>query len=233
MEQSEVSARLAGVVRDLAAEVVRALRTGEHPVAVCASAGVGKGDEMGVAAVRVLGADVLLPSVIGGRRTCGSDVRMVRAAAGAHPPGGDASRSAAWSHWAMLRTLRAMEGRAAGRRPPQEEEPDASWLETAPWPALTHQVALLAALAVPAADSGVRRVLEGRTRDVARGFVRAVRRRDWLQAAGAGRWLALLDGVPPTLGLDTGLEFTGHMGGTDPRVALHVSAAQLLRAGPV
>jgi hypothetical protein len=67
--------------------------------------------------------------------------------------------------------------------------------------------------------------------DVARGFVRAVRRRDWLQAAGAGRWLVLLDGVPQTLGLDTGLEFVAQMGGEDARVALQVEAAQLMRTG--
>jgi hypothetical protein len=66
--------------------------------------------------------------------------------------------------------------------------------------------------------------------DVARGFVRAVRRRDWQQAAGAGRWLTLLDGVPPELGLETGLDFVDLMGGGDPRVALQVQAARVMRA---
>ncbi len=40
-----------------------------------------------------------------------------------------------------------------------------------------------------------------------------------------------LDGVPDTLGLEGGLEFVAQMGGDDPRVALQVQAAQLLRAG--
>lgn len=66
--------------------------------------------------------------------------------------------------------------------------------------------------------------------DVARGFVRAVRRRDWLQAAGAGRWLSVIDGVPDTLGLDTGLEFVEQMAQADARVGLHVHAARHIRA---
>lgn len=65
--------------------------------------------------------------------------------------------------------------------------------------------------------------------DVARGFVRAVRRRDWQQAAGAGRWLTVLDGVPDTLGLETGLDFVELMGGSDPRVTLQVQAARVMR----
>jgi hypothetical protein len=70
-----------------------------------------------------------------------------------------------------------------------------------------------------------------RTVDVARGFVRAVRRRGWLQAAATGRWLTLLDDVPDTLGLDAGLEFVALMGGDDPRVALHLRAARPVRPG--
>lgn len=111
------------------------------------------------------------------------------------------------------------------------EEPDIAWLEQAGWQALTHQLSVLAPLAVPAASSAVNRAAGRRTVDVARGFVRAVRRRDWLQAAGAGRWLATLDGVPDTLGLDAGLDFVQLMAGQDPRVALHLRAARLIRSG--
>lgn len=56
-----------------------------------------------------------------------------------------------------------------------------------------------------------------------------MRRRDWQQAAGAGRWLTLLDGVPDTLGLESGLDFVELMGGSDPRVALQVEAARAMR----
>lgn len=107
-------------------------------------------------------------------------------------------------------------------------EPDAAWLENAPWQSFTHQLSVLAPLAVPAAPSAVQRAAADRTVDLARGFVRAVRRRDWLQAAGAGRWLAAIGGEPATLGLERGLDFVELMGGHDPRVTLHVRAARLM-----
>ncbi|MGR7003317.1 hypothetical protein ACU686_43955 [Yinghuangia aomiensis] len=91
-----------------------------------------------------------------------------------------------------------------------------------------------AALAVPGLADRLAAGLAPRVDDLSRGFVRAVRRRDWLQAAGVGRWLARLPDVPETLGLDTGLVFVGRLGAADPRVDLHVAAAQrVLRAGPV
>ncbi|GAA2926123.1 hypothetical protein GCM10011428_48890 [Streptomyces violaceus] len=121
--------------------------------------------------------------------------------------------------------------RTGGHADGPDEEPDAAWLEGATWQLLTHQLAVLAALALPGEDSAVARAAVHRPVDVARGFVRAVRRRDWRQAAGAGRWLTLLDGVPRTLGLENGLDFVELMGGQDPLVALQVRAARLTRTG--
>lgn len=240
MEQSGAAARLAGVVHDLASEVVSALRGGGHSGVICDAAGIGEDDEVGVAAVRVLGADLLLPSTIFRRLPQPADLTVFRKAVHAFPPANGASQASAWSHWAMSQTLRRLQETApavaagAGEppaRPAPDVEPDASWLESAPWQRMTHQVAVLGALAVPGTVNGISRAAAGRPVDVARGFVRAVRRRDWLPAAGAGRWLAVLEQVPATLGLDNGLEFVQHMGGTDPRVALHVQAARLIRTG--
>ncbi|NEY30659.1 hypothetical protein GTU99_00315, partial [Streptomyces sp. PRKS01-65] len=140
-----------------------------------------------------------------------------------------------WSHWAMRRTLERLTSPLgaphAGGEDPADAEPDAAWLDDAPWQTLAHQLSVLAALALPGQDSAVARAARRRPVDVARGFVRAVRRRDWAQAAGVGRWLTLLDGVPDTLGLEAGLDFVDLMGGSDPRVALQVRAAALLRTG--
>ncbi len=111
------------------------------------------------------------------------------------------------------------------------DEPGTTWLDGATWQVLTHQLAVLAPLAVPGEDCAVSRLAEHRPVDVARGFVRAVRRRDWRQAAGAGRWLTLLPGVPDTVGLDSGLDFVELMGGQDPLVALQVQAARRMRTG--
>lgn len=249
--------QLSGAVCDLASEVVSVLRDGDHHRAVAGVATASTGGEdqaVGVAAVRVLGADVLLPSTLFRRPPAELDVALVREAVRTFPPGNDASISTVWSHWAMEQALRRYD---QPDQPPRTglpgAEPDASWITEVPWQQLTHQLAVLGALAVPsttATASQVTLAVARRPVDLARGFVRAVRRRDWLQAAGAGRWLAAVDGIEPmrdrvdstvhdseatgvpgTLGLDAGLEFVLRMGGTDPRVALHAHAAQLLRHG--
>lgn len=228
MEQSGTSPLLLGTVQDLASGVVSALRGGDHARAAAFTEVDGGAQSLLVAAVRVLGADLLLPNVLSTTPPDDTDLTLFTRAVEAYPPRADAAPAIVWSHWAMHRTLRRLDAPFPGR---PAEEPDASWLFEADWRLLTHQLAVLAALALPEEDSPVVRVARSRTLDVARGFVRAVRRRDWQQAAGAGRWLTLLPGVPETLGLAAGLDFVQLMGGDDPRVALQVEAARLMRAG--
>ncbi|MFD3521407.1 hypothetical protein [Streptomyces sp. NPDC058653] len=229
MEQSGTPPHLAGAVHDLASEVVSVLRGGGHSSVVGGSVGTLADEKLGLAAVRVLGADVLLPSVLTRRRPLPDDLAVFQRAVHTFAPGATSSETTVWSHWAMTQALQGLDGPAAAAG--AHAGPDASWLEGLEWPRLTHQLSLLAALAVPGADSAVAQAAARRPVDVARGFVRAVRRRDWLQAAGAGRWLSVIDGVPGTLGLDTGLEFVGRMAGSDARVGLHVHAARHIRAG--
>ncbi|MCX5143481.1 hypothetical protein [Streptomyces sp. NBC_00338] len=235
MDQTHASSPLAGAVHDLATEVVLALRSGDHLATVCGAAGIDEDNRTGIAAVRVIGADLLLPSVLHGHHPHPGDLAVLHRAVREFPPRPDASDATAWSHWGMRSALdRTAPAAAAGQLPPTgpgTAEPDAAWLEGAPWQAFTHQLSVLAPLAVPAASSAVHRAAAHRVVDLSRGFVRAVRRRNWLQAAGAGRWLAGLEGRPDTLGLDRGLDFVELMGGTDPRVALHVRAARLMAEG--
>ncbi|MDQ0984984.1 hypothetical protein [Streptomyces sp. V2I9] len=229
MDQTHASSPLAGAVHDLATEVVLALRSGDHLATVCGAAGIDEDNRTGIAAARVIGADLLLPSVLYGRNPHPGDVAVLDRAVREFPPKPDAPAATAWSHWHMISTLQRMAPPPPGTTAPAVyAEPDAAWLEEAPWQAFTHQLSVLAPLAVPAAPSAVQRAAANRAVDLARGFVRAVRRRDWLQAAGAGRWLAATGGAPATLGLDTGLDFVELMGGHDPRVALHVRAARLM-----
>ncbi|MFJ4468107.1 hypothetical protein ACIP2X_11615 [Streptomyces sp. NPDC089424] len=226
MEQSGTSALLEGAVRELASGVVSALRSGDHMREE--STAVTGESEHGIAsaAVRVVGADVLLPHVLLHTTPTPGELGLFREAVATYPPRPGAGGTVAWSHWAMTRTLRLFDAGA-----PVAGEPGTAWLDEAGWQHLTHQLAVLAPLARPGEHCAVTRVAERRPVDVARGFVRAVRRRDWYQAAGAGRWLTLLPGVPDTLGLDAGLDFVDLMGGADPRVALHLQAARLTRQG--
>jgi hypothetical protein len=232
MEQSSTSALLQGTVLDLASDVVSALRSGDHVRAGSTLTGGGAGEGVARAAVRVLGADTLLPSVLLRVPPDPAQLAVFKDAVAAHPPRDDAAPTVVWSHWAMTRALRRTEQPLTA--PPADgpdAEPDARWLDGAGWQFLTHQLAVLAPLALPGEECAVTRVARGRPVDVARGFVRAVRRRDWQQAAGAGRWLTLLDGVPDTLGLEAGLDFVRLMGGSDPRVALQLEAARLMPTG--
>ncbi|MFI6555351.1 hypothetical protein ACWGBY_01355 [Streptomyces griseus] len=237
MDQTHASSPLAGAVHDLATEVVLALRSGDHLATVCGAAGIDEENRTGIAAARVIGADLLLPSVLYGRHPHPGDIAVLDRAVREFPPKPDAPAATAWSHWHMISTLQRMApppaGAAASDAPRSGPgttyaEPDASWLEQTPWQAFTHQLSVLAPLAVPAAPSAVQRAAANRAVDLARGFVRAVRRRDWLQAAGAGRWLAAIGGEPATLGLERGLDFVELMGGHDPRVTLHIRAARLM-----
>ncbi|MEU6254337.1 hypothetical protein [Streptomyces sp. NPDC047043] len=195
-------------------------------VRVCGSdADDGPRASVAVAAVRVLGADLLLSHILSRTPPAPDSLTVFRQTVETFPPRADAAPTVVWSHWAMRRTLRRLDMPATE----DDAEPDAGWLDGVPWQSLTHQLAVLAPLAVPGEDCAVARAAHARPVDVARGFVRAVRRRDWQQAAGAGRWLTLLDGVPEALGLEAGLDFVELMGGTDPRVALQVEAARAMR----
>ncbi|MFI8192320.1 hypothetical protein ACIF8T_26640 [Streptomyces sp. NPDC085946] len=228
MEQSGTSTLLQGAVQDLASAVVSALRGGDHARAAAPAAAEAGTEGLTLAAVRVLGADALLPGTLLHLPPPPDELAVFRKAVEAYPPRADAAPTVVWSHWGMRRALRRFDpGVADG----PDGEPGTGWLDGASWQFLTHQLAVLAPLALPGEDSAVARLAADRPVDVARGFVRAVRRRDWRQAAGAGRWLTLLDGVPSTLGLDTGLDFVELMGGDDPLVALQVRAARLARAG--
>lgn len=232
MEQSGTSTLLQGAVQDIASDVVSALRGGDH-VRMSGTASADDPDgHFALAAVRVLGADLLLPHVLFPTPPAPEVLAVFRNTVEAFPPRADAAPTVRWSHWAMRRTLSRFDASPAG--PPggdENAEPDAAaWLDEATWQVLTHQLAVLAPLAVPGDDCAVARAARRRPVDVARGFVRAVRRRDWQQAAGAGRWLTLTEGVPDALGLEAGLDFVELMGGSDPRVALQVQAARVMRA---
>ncbi|MFJ9722581.1 hypothetical protein ACIRP3_07475 [Streptomyces sp. NPDC101209] len=230
MKQSGTSALLQDAVLDMASSVASALSGGGHAPDHTTACGGSSGD-LELAAARVLGADLLLPSVLCGVPPTADRLDLARRTLEAFPPRPEAPPTVRWSDWALRRAVRQADTSGAAidhRRPP---EPDAAWLDGAPWPFLTHQLAVLAPLALPAEDCAPARAARARTLDVARGFVRSVRRRDWLQAAGAGRWLTLLPDVPETLGLAAGLDFVELMGGDDPRVLLQVRAARLTGAG--
>ncbi|MFB6441039.1 hypothetical protein ACFCVY_30410 [Streptomyces sp. NPDC056411] len=224
-EQTQGAVPLSAVIADAATGVALALRGEGDPYAL--SGILRQEDALAPAAVRVLGADALAPYAMEQRAAPASadDAAVVRQALATYPPGADASEVSVWTYRGLAEAARAF---LPGDGQPWPPAPAAGtgWVGTDPWPRLSHRVSQLAALALPQVAPGLAEQLAARTDDLARGFVRAVRRRDWPQAAGLGRWLARFPEVPQTLGLDSGLAFVRQMGGADPRVALHVAAAQ-------
>nr|WP_103888065.1 hypothetical protein [Actinacidiphila yanglinensis] len=254
------------MVADVAAGVALALDGGRDSSAL--SGVLAQDDPLALAAIRVLGADVLAPYALragGGpgtttdtgtdmdsgmahRRTARAsgvgagpaargaraDGEVVRKALAAYPPGADASEVSLWSYRGLVEASRAY--LPAGQGGPESPAGAgdraagpaavAGWLQADPWPQLAHRASQLAALSLPGLAPALATGLAARTEDLSRGFVRAVRRRDWLQAAGIGRWLARVPDVPDTLGLDTGLVYVLRMSGGDARVALHTAIAR-------
>ncbi|WP_261952925.1 hypothetical protein [Streptomyces nigrescens] len=224
-EQTQGAVPLSAVIADAATGVALALRGEGDPYAL--SGMLRHEDALTPAAVRVLGADALAPYAVEHRAAPAGadDEAVVRQALMAYPPGDGASEVSLWSYRGLVEAAHAF--LPGGGRPwPPAPEAGTAWVGDSPWPKLSHRVSQLAALALPGLASGLAERLAARTDDLSRGFVRAVRRRDWPQAAGVGRWLARLPDVPQTLGLDSGLAFVAQMGGADPRVALHVAAAR-------
>ncbi|MFI1801147.1 hypothetical protein ACH427_27885 [Streptomyces sp. NPDC020379] len=223
-EQAQGAGLLSAVIADAATGVALALQGEGGPYAL--SGILRQGDPLTPAAVRVLGADALAPYAAEHLAAPfgADDEAVVRQALAAFPPKA-ASEVSVWTYRGLVEAAhRFLPG--GGRQWPPVPEAETGWVGSAPWPQLSCRVSRLAALALPGLTLSLVDHLADRTDDLARGFVRAVRRRDWLQAAGLGRWLARLPDVPQTLGLDSGLAFVCQMDGADPRVKLHTVAAQ-------
>jgi hypothetical protein len=230
--QAQENSSLSTVVADVAGGVALALDGEGGSYAL--SALLAQRDTVALAAIRVLGADVLAPYALNGGAVRGGsdapDSQVVRRALAAYPPGADASDVSLWSYRGLVEASRAFLP-PGGEDWPVEPQAGDTWVRTDPWPKLAHRASQLAALSLPGLAPGLAAGLAARTDDLARGFVRAVRRRDWLQAAGLGRWLVRMPDVPDTLGLEAGLVFVHRMSGGDPRVSLHASAARCFPGG--
>jgi hypothetical protein len=226
-EQAQENSPLSAAVADVANGVALALDGGSGSYAL--SALLAQDERVALAAVRVLGADVLAPYASGaGGAGASEDGDLVRRALAAYPPGADASDVSLWSYRGLAEAAQAY-------APGTGDQPDGAlggavggdgWVAADPWPRLSHRASQLAALSLPGLAPALSAGLAARTDDLARGFVRAVRRRDWVQAAGVARWLVRAGDVPETLGLDAGLRYVRRMSAGDPRVALHTAAAR-------
>ncbi|MFI6517757.1 hypothetical protein ACIBF1_19525 [Spirillospora sp. NPDC050679] len=191
----------------------------------------------GLAAVRVLGADTLAAHVMGRLPLVPADRRLLERAQAAFPLRTDSTIVDHWLHWGLERVQAQVttDGPVTSVPPlditrPVVKASDSDWLNDQPWPVMTRHLAHLASLAWPGTDAALVRTLTRRRHDLASGFVRAFMRRDWPQAAGAARWLALLGQPPPALRLPSSIDFLLQAAHDDPRARLHLRFARLLIA---
>ncbi|MFC9971171.1 hypothetical protein ACFVH6_09770 [Spirillospora sp. NPDC127200] len=199
----------------------------------------------GLAAVRVLGADTLAAHVMGRLPLAPADRRLLERAQAAFPLRAESTIVDHWLHWGLERVQAQVtatgshtDGPVTAVPPPASPPPDGArpiiaapdsdWLNEPPWPVMTQHLAHLASLAWPGTDAALVQTLTRRRHDLALGFVRAFMRRDWLQAAGAARWLALLGQPPPALRLTSSIDLLLQAAHDDPRARLHLHFARLL-----
>lgn len=231
MAEGRSSSAVSEAVHHIARTVASALENGGgNPFELSASLVTSPDDPVSLAAARVLGADVLAPLTFHGQPASEADLSLAGNAARAFPPD-PSSVPSSWTHWGLVTALRTA---GPGRHPLADTgngaEPEASWALQGDWPQITHRFAQLASLAGPV-SSALLPAAAAHAEDLARGFVRAMRRRDWTQAAAVGRWLAVAGGAPESLGLAAGLRLITHVGDDDARAVMHVRAAQALAGG--
>ncbi|WP_189958358.1 hypothetical protein [Streptomyces alanosinicus] len=201
MIHATVAASVEAAAQQLTDGVARALG-GAGGTVFCLHDHVAGGPDVvaGLGAVRVLGADVLAPFVLGGAALGCDDIALlcdsVRAFPAPTPTADDPETVRLWGlrDWALSHTLAGLGvdvggwiGLAEGADPHTEIDDGAS----THWAAWAVELSQLSSLAFPQLHSPLRSGARERRLDLARGVTHALLRRDHLRAARLARWLAL------------------------------------------
>lgn len=224
----------AAAVEALSACVLRALSGVEDTFCLAEQVSVGE-PTAGLAAVRVLGPDVLAPYVIGGHRFGVEDAEVIDNSMSLFPPS-DADcagtvgkgplpvrRLRDWATTAVLGRLRDQPMPAC---PVVSDVSDVA--SELGWLAWSGALAQIAPLVFPGLDSPVHTRARERVVDTARGVTRSMLRRDHLTAARLTRWLADAPDVP-AMSLDGALTHLALFSGDNPRLGLEIALARAVR----
>ncbi|MEU9079404.1 hypothetical protein [Kitasatospora sp. NPDC048538] len=182
-----------------------------------------------LAAVRLLGADLLSPQLLTGAGPDGPAAALLAEARRALPAPAPPSREAAlvigWQDWAAGQVLaRTPYGEAV---PPPAPLPGPDELG---WQAWSVRMAQLSVLALPGLDGPVHDTARARVLALARGTVRSMMRRDLTTAARLARWLgwAAAEGRPLPLDVGPVLDRIRLAGDGSARTGLELAVARLL-----
>lgn len=191
---------------------------------------------MGLAAVRVLGADVLAPFVFTGRPITVDDVAVLQAAVDVFPAPSrrDPADAQVWrlKDWALREVVARLgmaeldgPGLAAGDSGGGREQ-----VGELPWPMWAAELVRLSTLALPGLAGPVHDQVRRRREDTLRGVVRALMRTDYLSAARLVRWVALDARRYPEPLLASALEYVELFTAPPPLVRLEIAVARRVLA---
>jgi hypothetical protein len=180
-----------------------------------------------LAAIRVLGADVLSAYLLDGHAFPAADAELVHAAVGAFPaPPGTAPDAALWALRDRALTAALAELGVATDGWPGLAGIVAEPPEVPHWAAWSGELVRCSSLALPPLASPLREQARRRRLDLVRGVSRAMLRRDYASAAKLARWLALDARQVPEPLLTPALEHLDHLAADQPRTLLDVALAR-------
>ncbi|MER6298361.1 hypothetical protein ABT247_02150 [Kitasatospora sp. NPDC001539] len=231
--ETSLREQYAAAVERVAGRTLDALRGGGDPAALVEpDAAVPRPL---LAAVRLLGADLLAPSLFGGGEPDPATAALLaearRVVPAPAPPSEQAALVIAWQDWAAGRLLvRAGHAEAAPRPAPLPGPEDLGWQ------AWSVRMSQLSVLALPTLDGPVHDAALAHALALARGTVRSMLRRDLTTAARLARWLAWTEaeGRRSRLDLEPVLDRIALAGDGSARTGLELALARRLldRARP-
>ena len=202
--------------------------TGQIEIESGAAAG-----QAGLAAVRVLGSDALVPFLVAGHPLSGSDAEVVELSFRVFPlPEPDLSGEHDADYVMLVRLLRDWATSEVLRRlgasdfaAPYPAGAAAGVGRERGWLAWAGMLAQLAPLAVPGLDSALHADVRCYRLDIARGVTRSMLRRDFLTAARLVRWLAACGDAPmdPPFSVELVLRQLELVAEPDPRLRLEMA----------
>jgi hypothetical protein len=180
-----------------------------------------------LAAIRVLGADVLSAYLLDGHAFQSADAELLHAAVGAFPaPPGTAPDAALWALRDQALTAALAELGVAADGWPGLAGGAAETTEIPHWAAWAAELVRCSSLALPPLAGPLREQARRRRLDLVRGLSRALLRRDYPSAAKLARWLALDERQAPEPLLAPALEHLEILAADQPRTLLDVALAR-------
>ncbi|MFD7702154.1 hypothetical protein [Streptomyces caelestis] len=221
---------------ELALRVLRALDGAEDPDPLAGYVDAAADPKAALAAVRVLGADVLAAHVLTGRSLTQAEAETVAEAARVFPLAAacdpDTAHITRWRDWAI-----AQAAARCGLPVPGPPRPDyvglASPVDACAWRCWSVTMAQLSTLALPGLDSALHEAARQGAVPLAQGSCWAILRRDYALAARLSRWLALVHGQGAAVPLDPAplLDHLLLFGGVEARTVLEAEIARRLLKG--